>query len=586
MSAVSFHFHGYQPGDIVRWLEPDPLKSQTFEERRSPVALRVGSDRIAGKNWTDAVLRTYGRLQSVLDRAEGAAAVDIEPQTLVWLLERDPEAYRRTLASYENGGLGLVLTPPFHPILPHTHTIERHALFDLMLDFYSPLLRRVGEGSVGLWLPEAGYSKQTIVDYFETARRAMVEIDGLPDLAGGTYLLLDARQLSRSVEGQTAWATLNLDRGVPVIAREIGLSADFAFGATPPSDFSAEVRDRKADSVLVSSDLESLLANPAQAERFQSIVASLRGEGFNVAPPSPPETRPAADAIEFSSWSDYDEHLHGGHTSDSRWTGLRRSDGLVVSRPHLGGPLSQLWKHAFTVAGERVETSIRRAARDVLKEQGVKRPTDALRRLAIAYGRHLFAGHYRRNGYPSSEVEFPLAAETILRGKIDVEAAGFLARGYVMMLMGLRSDPRFWDGPDTRVTFQNIALLSQALVDSAQACSRTGDPSRADRLLRLLRTTLLEFAEMHGRGEFASLQGVEGWETTDGAWHRSLQSEVPQRSALDVVQRAALYSVGERGSRGEGAGRRIAGVVADTGHILGEAHGEWENREWCEHRLE
>src|SRR2546428_5109270 len=43
----------------------------------------------------------------------------------------------------------------------------------------------------------------------------------------------------------------------------------------------------------------------------------------------------------------------------SRWTGLRRSDGLVVSRTHRDRPLSQLWKHGFTLATERVETAVR-----------------------------------------------------------------------------------------------------------------------------------------------------------------------------------------------------------------------------------
>src|SRR5437867_2277255 len=76
MSTLSFHFHGYQPGDIVRWREPDPLRPQTFEQRHSPVVLRIGPDRIEGRNWTDAVLRTYGRMGSVLHRASGSASAN------------------------------------------------------------------------------------------------------------------------------------------------------------------------------------------------------------------------------------------------------------------------------------------------------------------------------------------------------------------------------------------------------------------------------------------------------------------------------------------------------------------------------
>src|SRR5438874_194838 len=71
MSTLSFHFHGYQPGDIVGLPEPDPLRPQRIEERHSPVVLRIGPDRIEGRNWTDAVLRSYGRMGSVLGRAAG-----------------------------------------------------------------------------------------------------------------------------------------------------------------------------------------------------------------------------------------------------------------------------------------------------------------------------------------------------------------------------------------------------------------------------------------------------------------------------------------------------------------------------------
>src|SRR2546425_6873918 len=109
MSTLSFHFHGYQPGDIVRWREPDPLRPQTFEQRHSPVVLRIGPDRIEGMNWTDSVLRTYGRMWSVLHLASGSASLDIEPQTLVWLLERVPSAYRALIAAYHSGSAVLLM---------------------------------------------------------------------------------------------------------------------------------------------------------------------------------------------------------------------------------------------------------------------------------------------------------------------------------------------------------------------------------------------------------------------------------------------------------------------------------------------
>ena len=586
MARVSFHFHGYQPGDVVRWLEPDPLKPPRPEERRSPVSLMIGGDRVAGRNWTDAVLRAYGRMGAVLERASGVASVDIEPQTLVWLLERDPDAYHRAFGEYRRGSAGLAITPPFHPILPHHHRLEQEALFEMMVDFYAPLLRRTEGRPIGLWLPEAAYSAEALASYLAAARRATVHYEGLPDLVHGVHLLLDARQLA-TVEGSTtAWGSTALDGGIRFAARDAALSSQYAFGTSDVPGFVASVKARGGDSLLVSSDLESLLANPAASERFESIVGSLRQDGITVTAPSPPPRLMAADVLDRSTWSDYDEHLSHGHTSDTRWTGLRRYDDVVVSQVHRGEPLSLLWKHAFTLATEQVENAVRRTARHILKGLEVERRPAVLRRLAVAYGRHLFQAHYRACGLSAGDVDFGRAATRILGGTVDVKLAGLIARSYVTMLMGLRSDPRFWDGPDTRVTFQNVACLSQALVDMAEACGRAGEPARGARLLQLLQVSLLEFSEAFSREGFADLRGAEGWETTEEAWFGSLQPEVLQRSADDVVRRAALYAAGDAlaAKLPGGMGRPHGERVADTGHIVGEAHGEWENREWCEHR--
>jgi len=542
--------------------------------------LSIGSERIRGKNWTDAVLRTYGRLETVLERASGVASVDIEPQTLAWLLERDPDAYHRAVAAWRRGTAGLVMTPPFHPILPHHHRIEREALFETMIDFYAPLLRR-HDGPIGLWLPEAAYSAEAMDSYLVAARRATVHHEGLPDLVRGVHLLLDARQLAAQEESTTAWGATGLGGGLRFATRDVGLSGEFAFGDSRSDGFAASVKSRDATSILVASDLESLLANPRQAERFTGIVEGLRAHGVAVAAPSPPARPMAAEVLDYSSWSDYDEHLLHGRTSDTRWTGMRRSDGAVVSRTHRGAPLSQLWKHAFTLVTEEIEDAVRRTARHVLKGLDVERRPAVLRRLAVAYHRHLFQAHFRACGLSSSEVDFAKVATSILRGKVDVEVAGFLARGYTMMLMGLRSDPRFWDNPDTRVTFQNVACLAQALVDMSAACTRSGEPDRGLRLLKLLRASLLEFQESYSRLSLSELRGGESWEATEDAWARSLASEVPARSEDDVVRRAALFAIPEGVS---GAARVRSEAIADTGHIVGEGHGAWENAEWCEHR--
>jgi hypothetical protein len=542
----------------------------------------VGAERFGGRNWTDAVLRTYGRLQAVLDRVAGAASVDIEPQTLVWLLKRDPDAYRQILASLEKGSASLALTPPFHPILPHHQRFEREVLFDLMFDFYAPLLKRMPEDPLGLWLPEAAYSRETLIDFERAARRAVTD-QGLPGLTGAFHLLLDSRQFANPYRTAGAWASI--EGTMPAAGRDHPLSSDFAFGSMDPAAFCNRVLAHGVSSILVASDLESLLANPMQAERFEGIVQHLRSRGATVCAPAPPPDLPPDTAIEFSSWSDYDEFVHAGHTSDTRWTGLLRHEGVIVPRVHRGQRMSQLWKHAFTLTTERCEAAVRRAGRKVLKDAGVDHASDTLRRLAVAYGRHLFQDHYRACGLSAADVDFEASLGLVAGGRLDPETAGYIARGYVFMLMGLRSDPTFWDNPDTRVTFQNVAFLGLALADLSEACRRAGDAEASSRLLRLLRANLVEFSDGFARWGLDALRGLEGWETTEGAWLESLASEVPDLSGMDVVRRATLYAVGDRLPPSLGipdVGSRE--IAADTGHIVGEAHGAWENPGWCEHR--
>jgi hypothetical protein len=585
MLTLSFHFHGYQPGDIVRWAERDPLRVQSVEERRSPVVHRIGTDRIEGRNWTDAVLRTYGRMEAVVNRAAGAASVDIEPQTLVWLLERDPSGYREILAAYERGSAGLVMTPPFHPILPHHHRLEREALFDMMIDFYAPLIRRSEGRPLGLWLPEAAVALGTLESFRASARQASLELESLAQPLRTVYLVADARQFAPLPRSGQAWVRVDAADRLLAIARDPPLSGEFAFGRTTAAEFDGSVRSRGTGSVLAANDLESLLANPTQAQRFETIVGSLRERGIRVVEPVPPSDGPSSSIVDYSSWSDYDDMMSGGVTSDTRWTGIRRSNGLVVSRDHRGRPLTQLWKHGFTLATERIETAVRRGALHLLRAAGVAREPQALRRLAVAYGRHWFRAHYRAQGSTAADTDFAKSADEILGGKVDAESAGFIARGYVLMLMGLRSDPRFWDNPDTRVTFQNVVLLTQSLRDLAEAYLRAKETGRAVALGRMLQATLFDFGEWHGRGEFLTLQDAGRWETTDAAWYASLESEVPRMSSLDVMRRAAMFALSSAGEwPGGDAIPVVPGVVADTGHIVGEAHGEWANPEWCEHR--
>src|SRR2546428_8909794 len=183
-------------------------------------------------------------------------------------MDRDPWTYRPPTPPSPPATAASIITPPFHPILPHLHRQEREALFDLMFDFYSPLIERAEGRPFGLWLPEAAYSPETMDSFRESARQASVELDAIGDSIQSAYLVADARQFAHPPKSGEAWARVNSTERLLAIARDHPLSGDFAFGATTGSEFVASVRSRGNGSLFVANDLESLLANPMQAERF------------------------------------------------------------------------------------------------------------------------------------------------------------------------------------------------------------------------------------------------------------------------------------------------------------------------------
>src|SRR5438094_8452450 len=98
--------------------------------------------------------------------------------------------------------------------------------------------------------------------------------------------------------------------------------------------------------------------------------------------------------------------------------------------------MSQLWKHAFTLATERVETAVGGQSLQLLQSAGVTRRPAVLRRLAVSYGRHWFRDHYLAQGLSTSGTDFAASAEDLVGGRMAVEGAGFLALGCKLSLLG------------------------------------------------------------------------------------------------------------------------------------------------------
>lgn len=588
-----YHFHAYQPGDIIHihdgsgW---DPIK---YSERLSPVSLKIREMEVKGRNWTRAVIKAYEYVHDTLTLLKkGSVSVDFEPFTLYMVLRYKPKIYGEIIETFQDY-VEAVPTVPFHPIMPHLSIFEQRILARISFDFYEPFIK--DKNIVGFWLPENVITRKTAGIITESTDKRVV-------------FLLDERQFvglnlpqakfscnTYKCDGKTAF----------LFGRDHQLSDAFAFNTLDTEGLTRAVAEGRVDVfkekeripylVFLSSDLEALLSNPQQLDRFLRWVRGLEGKGVE-----------AVNAVEFvrkklsgeyrclkgecsgqfrinvkdySSWSDYYDLSIDGRTSDMRWTGVRREDNKVVYRWHKGKKVSQLWKFAFTKLFRELNRAVRFGVMDLIKKYS-NADNDSIKEFLIRYARIFFREHYE---YFEMDTSVDYVTEPIK--DVDPALSLKLGRIYYIMLLANHSCPRFWENMDTRVTFGNVVAISKALIELIRIYLEENSERANFLLLEYMK--LLAFPQLYYDYDLFRMQGLEGWETSEEAWFASLESEVPN-SRYNVVTRAALYTGKEDLPKDIRNAIEslydLKQAVADTGHIPGEVHGKWENREWCEHR--
>ena len=567
------HFHAYQPGDIVYVEDGDGSGPIEYGERKSPVAIRIGDEEVRGENWTRVMLYSYERISDVLSRLKGVS-VDIEPFTFLMLLRYRRRAFERTVELLKT--LDAVPTVPFHPIMPHLDEFEQKILARVSFDFYAPL---IGDNSViGYWLPEAVITRKTVHLIESLTDRKLV-------------FLLDERQLL--YDFPQAKYSCNRYSNSFVFGREWGLSDAFTFNTLDVPGLVSETLSRRDDYkenlgvpylVFTASDLESLLGNPAQLERFVAWMGGLERNGVErISAPSfvwrklsgefrrlKGECSFEMPVKEFSSWSDYLDLSLDGKTSDSRWLGYRRADGRVFAREINGRKISQLWKVAFMRLFGELNRTVRLGVLTGLKELNAD-PEEFL----VRYARVFFRDYYDYFGL-STSLNYVLEPANGDRDALP------LGRAYYLMLLANHSCPRFWENLDTRVTFSNVSVMAKALIELMEYF----EESELQSLFIGAYLKMLRFDDLYHVWNLSAMPSIEGWETGEEAWREALKPEVPT-SGYNVVTRSALY-VGKHDLWGDLRslieGYNLEWATADTGHIPGERHGLWENPEYCEHR--
>ncbi|MCX8174258.1 MAG: hypothetical protein N3F63_06620 [Thermoplasmata archaeon] len=625
---VAYHLHGYQPGDVILLEESSPFEPIKYRERKSPLTLEVAGNTVYGNNWTDAVLNGYRLFPEAFNKLAGrdekVVSVDIEPFTLVCYANKFGITALLDLLSIFSKNVEFVSTPPFHPPLSLMHRVDQliitRAMWDLTLTVFEKYWRET-EGFLpyGVWLPENLYTLETAHIVTEGFASMFYHLPHLRTKKPKLFFILDKRQFLEPKFEHYLYSLNYIevaDTKVFVFGRIPEISDIFAFSRQDitTEEFIKDMLDKlkmKRDEtketehipyiVTLSSDLESLVSNGKQIEKFRALPHSLKNAGITPTAISDYACLKLSNRLkrwegegeskefyarikENSSWSDYADLLIDGKTSDTRWIGMRRADGKVISRRFGKHKVSQIWKQGYNQFLYIVTRAVRNKVFEIISsETGVKNQ-DVIINFLVLYNRIYFKPLYLAVGIDKSSLSYDtIAAQTIgLAG--NHERIARAARAYYNILAANRSCSRFWDIIDTRVTFQSTVYAAHALIDLMKLC---WDREQVrEKLFNMFTLEFLNFRSNFGKFGLGSLYGVEGWEVTEPAWLAATQSMVPDLSPYDVVRRAGLFAALH--SLPQELLCRIRYekefVRADTAHIPGEMHGHWENMKYCEHR--
>ncbi|MEN6626736.1 MAG: hypothetical protein ABFD69_10970 [Candidatus Sumerlaeia bacterium] len=134
---------------------------------------------------------------------------------------------------------------------------------------------------------------------------------------------------------------------------------------------------------------------------------------------------------------------------------------------------------------------------------------------------HELCAKYLRNGV-KGQVEAAEAA-----------TAGAAAQAIFFALESGRSTGTSWENMDQRAFYQNVSMLTLAMINAIYVYHWQGDTKAARKMLGLLKEELLDFEGAYERHDIAKL-GVSA-----SAWKNTIRSEVAD-SKDNVVRRAAL----------------------------------------------
>lgn len=594
---------------------------ETFNERGPVAFMGLGVDpeiicRIIELDYETAD-NVYSRIAALWDNGHATPIVTMPFHTLMPLYQHD----------FEIRLLSRIALEFYWPVLKkYNRAVHKHLGEDCFMCV--------------LWLPEGAYSARVLQIFHEQfVRRCEEEQITHSHL----ILLLDTEQ-SREHEGDLLmkrWNTLRpspTTRDIVTILFKERLFSDWVVQGHPSTKKQLDRTIAKVDAVLRDSKIDhlwshfeplmTLLSTFKTCVSFEQKMIKLTELGYQPAGPDvfvrrkllkvykPDDAEPRRTTLQDNTcWNAYEDtpgslvrfrgvQDTGGFTprpvlGRERHYSRRVPDGTV--RKSRGNPC---WKPALMEALRNVHRAVVGEPKTFMGGMlGLMRRIVPIRRVPVAmrnieeflvrYARIHWKEHFIHHVYSEADIRLDEYARECLLANLPEDAErtelteeeivtlGNAAEAIYLAHHGLNSTAFAWENMDQRCAYQDVVMMSLAVVHAIHAYRWMGMTEEADALFEVFRTELLDFGNAYER------HGIEKLGVDAKMWRVTIKSQVAD-SDLNVVERAArrvgalhLRNIGYR----KHFDRKDEAIPNSCGHIwsheIDHLNFKWENELFC-----
>ncbi len=494
------------------------------------------------------------------------------------------------------------------------------------------------------WLPEGAYSARVLqILHQEFVKRC--EAEKIP--AWHLILLLDTEQSKEREQDllMKRWNTMRpapTTRDIVTIMYKERTFTDWMIDGHPSTKkqldrtiakVDAVLRDRQIDHLWSHFEpLSTLLSTFKTCKNFEQKIVKLTELKYQPSGPDKfvrrkllkhygmaddePRRTTLQDNTVWNAWSD----LPG---SIARFTGFIEESGGFVSRKRLAPERpyeqalpdgtrksrkgSQCWKPALLASLQRVHRAIVGEPKTFMGGMlGLMREIIPVRRVPVvmrniedflvAMSRVAWKEHYIHHVCSEADIQLDEMCRAILLKDApdqdedeldlleeDCATLGCAAHAIFLAHRGLNSTAFAFENIDNRAVYENVTMMTLAVVHAMTALKWREEDDKFAELYTIWRQELIEFEGAFERHKIAKEFAVD-----EKTWKRTIASEVPDESELNVVERAARR-LGAKHLRMMGFrkefDRKDEFISTATGHIwsheVGHLNFKWENEAFC-----